>query len=52
MRTGTQGSARPSGAEAGRRAAGELEAAVLAGLSGADEELLRRVLGGGAPGRG
>ena len=37
------------GDAAGRRAAGELEAAVLArfvsGLSGQDEELLRRMLG-------
>lgn len=39
MRTGTQGRARPSGAEAGRRAAGELEAAVLTVLQDAGTPL-------------
>jgi predicted transcriptional regulator len=51
MQTGTQGGASPSGAEAGRRAAGELEAAVLAVLQVARAPLspaeVLDLLGGG-----
>ena len=51
MWTGAQGKAGPSGAEAGRRAAGELEAAVLAVLRAAGSPLsaaeVRARLGGG-----
>lgn len=51
MQTGAQGSATPSGAAAGRRAAGELEAAVLAVLQNATAPLspaeVLDLLGGG-----